>query len=71
MNQALRPPLEAARFGALAVLAWLTGCEPCAVVLGGHCVGGQHDEDFDATKPEPGEQILEPPAPLMVPHTRG
>lgn len=50
------------------MLAWLAGCEPCAVVLTGHCEERQHDED----RPEMGQAPLEmPPAPLYTPRTRG
>lgn len=50
----------------LVLLVWtLSSCEPCAVVLTGHCEEKQHDEEK-----MPGS-ILEPPAPLYVPHSRG
>lgn len=50
----------------LVLLVWtLSSCEPCAVVLTGHCEEKQHDEE------KPGESILSPPEPLYVPHTRG
>lgn len=56
----------------VAAVAWLTGCEPCAVVLSGHCTDAQHDEDTARDHGgAPGEQILAPPAPFYVPHSRG
>lgn len=45
----------------------LASCEPCAVVLTGHCEERQHDEDKPAIYEPPGEL----PAPLYVPHSRG
>lgn len=61
--------LAAIAFGlTLVLLVWtLSSCEPCAVVLTGHCEERQHDEE----KPSIGAEPLSlPPAPLSLPYTR-
>lgn len=56
---------------ALGLTFWtVQGCEPCAVVLGSHCMDKQHEQDDDENTRRPGQQQGQP-IPLMPRSTRG